>query len=411
MMVAMLAALVPSVGPARPPRLGGAQDEDSVRAVPRARRRRRALRRRIASRRVSGAVLGGASDCEPRESRAATRAARDGRRRRRGDGSTAPRPRDQSDLVADLVGETGMLPPDKLEDVRARALGGSFSQALIDDGVASSLGIARSLAERFHLPLVDLAVVGVDAEASKAIPLAVLERVCAIPFAFDGDTLRVAITDPQNVRGLDELRLATRHPVEFYVAAEADVADRGPAPHARVGGAERGADRRRRRRRRARAGRGGRPRGRRRDLGRAARPARQLDHLPGRRGGRERRPLRAAGGRARRAVPDRRGAARRAADPEAPRVRRDDPPEGAREARHRRAAQAAGRTHLAERGRRRPSARHPRRDAADGRRRVGDDAPARQVAQRADARGARTLRRDARAALADPRRGRPGRCS
>ena len=117
--------------------------------------------------------------------------------------------------------------------MRTRALGGSFSQALIDEGVASSLGIARSLAEQFHLPLVDLAVVGVDAEASKAIPLAVLERVCALPFAFAGATLQVAITDPQNVRGLDELRLATRHPVEFHVAAEADVRPRSGASRAR----------------------------------------------------------------------------------------------------------------------------------------------------------------------------------
>src|SRR5262249_42718642 len=35
--------------------------------------------------------------------------------------------------------------------------------------------------------------------------------------------LLVAITDPQDVRGLDELRLATREPVEFHVAAQNDV--------------------------------------------------------------------------------------------------------------------------------------------------------------------------------------------
>ena len=45
----------------------------------------------------------------------------------------------------------------------------------------------------------------------------------AIPFAFDGQTLRIAITEPQNVRGLDELRLATRHATEFSVAVREDV--------------------------------------------------------------------------------------------------------------------------------------------------------------------------------------------
>jgi type IV pilus assembly protein PilB len=131
--------------------------------------------------------------------------------------------RSQSDLVSEVIGEAGLLGPEELDRVRRQAAGGSFSQALLDEGFASALGVARTLAEQYHLPLVDLAVAGVDAEASKSIALPVLERVCAIPFANDGTTLKVAITDPQNVQGLDELRLATRRPIEFFVAAKNDV--------------------------------------------------------------------------------------------------------------------------------------------------------------------------------------------
>src|SRR4051812_31969527 len=85
------------------------------------------------------------------------------------------------------------------------------------------LRAAQLLAEKHHMKLVDLAVTNVDPDLSKSIPLHVLEHVCAIPFAFDGASLRVAIADPQNVRGLDEIRLATRHRVEFFVAARDDV--------------------------------------------------------------------------------------------------------------------------------------------------------------------------------------------
>ncbi|MEJ7568481.1 MAG: GspE/PulE family protein [Gaiellaceae bacterium] len=143
------------------------------------------------------------------------------------DGAASPSDEDvargHSELVSEVIGEMGLLEPDKLEQVRTRAVGGTFSQALIDEGFASALGVARALAEQYHLPLVDLAVAGIDTEASKTIALPVLERVCAIPFASDGATLKLAITDPQNVRGLDELRLATRRPIEFYVAAKNDV--------------------------------------------------------------------------------------------------------------------------------------------------------------------------------------------
>ncbi|MDQ3163392.1 MAG: GspE/PulE family protein [Actinomycetota bacterium] len=141
------------------------------------------------------------------------------------DGAPAPEDgeRGHSELVAEVIGEAGLLTPDKLEQVRTRAVGGTFSQALIDEGFASALGVARALAEQYHLPLVDLAVAGVDPVATRAIALNVLDRVCAIPFASDGAALKLAITDPQNVRGLDELRLATRRPIEFHVAAKNDV--------------------------------------------------------------------------------------------------------------------------------------------------------------------------------------------
>ena len=95
--------------------------------------------------------------------------------------------RSHADLVSEVIGEAGLLPADKLAQVRRQAVDTSFSQALVDEGLASSLGVARALAEQYHLPLVDLAVAGVDDAAAKTIALPVLERVCAIPFASEGD--------------------------------------------------------------------------------------------------------------------------------------------------------------------------------------------------------------------------------
>jgi type IV pilus assembly protein PilB len=82
---------------------------------------------------------------------------------------------------------------------------------------------ARMLAEAHRLPLVDLAVTGVSPEATKLLPLRVLERVVAIPYAADETSIRVALSDPDNVHGVDELRLAAGRPVEFAVAPREDV--------------------------------------------------------------------------------------------------------------------------------------------------------------------------------------------
>jgi type IV pilus assembly protein PilB len=136
----------------------------------------------------------------------------------------APGINETAELLVDLLAATGLVPQDKLDLARGRAgSGGSLAQALIDEGIATPEGIARTLAARYQLPLVDLANTGVDAEAAKVVPLHVLERVAAIPYAIDGDTLRVAVADPANVHSIDELRFATRLNVELAVATRDDV--------------------------------------------------------------------------------------------------------------------------------------------------------------------------------------------
>jgi type IV pilus assembly protein PilB len=129
-----------------------------------------------------------------------------------------------AELVADLIESTGLVPIDKLALVRGRAKQGiAFSQAVLDEGVASPEGIARTLASRFQMPFVDLAVSGIKDEAAKELPLHVLERVVAVPYEVDGNILRVAVADPGNVQAIDELRLGTRLQLELAVASRDDI--------------------------------------------------------------------------------------------------------------------------------------------------------------------------------------------
>src|SRR5437763_1667827 len=129
-----------------------------------------------------------------------------------------------AELVADLLAATGPPPPDKLALVRGRAgPSGSIAQAIVDEGVASGEGVARMLAARHQLPLADRPLAGIDAEAAKVVPLHVLERIVAIPYAIENGYLRVAVADPANLHGIDELRLATRYPLELAVAPGDDI--------------------------------------------------------------------------------------------------------------------------------------------------------------------------------------------
>jgi type IV pilus assembly protein PilB len=131
---------------------------------------------------------------------------------------------DTAELLLDLLEATRMIDPNALAVVRERATGGTpVTQALMDADVADPGGIARMLAVRHHLPVVDLGSVGVAVDASQLISVQTLERSVAIPYAVDGDVLKVAVADPGNLHAIDELRLATKHSLELGVASRDDV--------------------------------------------------------------------------------------------------------------------------------------------------------------------------------------------
>src|SRR5438105_3371958 len=138
-------------------------------------------------------------------------------------GGTPPPINALAELVADLIAATGLVPADKLALVRGAAGQGSLAQALVEQDVASGEGIARTLAARYHMPLVDLALLGVAEEAKKEIPLHVLERLVAIPYALKDSVLSIAVADPGNIQAIDELRIATRYQVELGVASKEDI--------------------------------------------------------------------------------------------------------------------------------------------------------------------------------------------
>ncbi|MFN0153487.1 MAG: GspE/PulE family protein [Gaiella sp.] len=124
-----------------------------------------------------------------------------------------------ADLVAELVAATEILPRDRVAAAKQRAGTGSFAQALLEEGHADAGGVARALARQHGLPYVSLVQDRVSPDAAELVPLRTLKRVVAIPFALDGERLKVAVSDPGNILGVDELKIATRYAIDLYVAS------------------------------------------------------------------------------------------------------------------------------------------------------------------------------------------------
>src|SRR5437016_5871543 len=131
-----------------------------------------------------------------------------------------------AELVADLIETTGLVPPDRLALVRGRAgQGGSFAQALLDEGVASPEGIARTLASRYHLPFVDLPVVRVAEDGASDVHFGPQEDALAVRLRVDGVLHEVQRIPKRMIPGV-----TTR----LKVLAKLDIAERRKPQDGRI---------------------------------------------------------------------------------------------------------------------------------------------------------------------------------
>jgi len=131
-------------------------------------------------------------------------------------------------LITDHIVELGFASRERVELAieKARVSGISPEQVLLDNSAIDPHELARATAERFGLDYIDLSIFEVDLGAVNLIPLQAAKRFEAVPVAFlDEDTLLVAMTDPTNVRAVDDISIMTNGlAVRPAVASPDDVA-------------------------------------------------------------------------------------------------------------------------------------------------------------------------------------------
>ena len=97
-------------------------------------------------------------------------------------------------------------------------------QVLLQSGTITSDQLARATSERFGLDHLDLNAFEIDLGAMNLIPSPAAKRYGAIPVAFVGDdTLLVAMSDPTNVRAVDDISIMTGLDVRPAVASAEDI--------------------------------------------------------------------------------------------------------------------------------------------------------------------------------------------
>ncbi len=101
---------------------------------------------------------------------------------------------------------------------QARA-GTTVASVLVDSGAVTEDEMARATAERHGLDHIDLAVYPVDSAAAGLIQPSAAKRYMAVPVGFEPDgSLIVAVSDPADVLGLNDIAVMTKLDVTAAVA-------------------------------------------------------------------------------------------------------------------------------------------------------------------------------------------------
>jgi type IV pilus assembly protein PilB len=130
-------------------------------------------------------------------------------------------------FITDHIVELGFSTAEQVDAAieQGRNSGVAPEQVLLEGGVINPDQLARATAERFGLDHLDLSEFEIDLGAVNLIPTQAARRFEAVPVSFVNEgTVLVAMTDPTNVRAVDDISIMTGLDVRPAVAAPEDVA-------------------------------------------------------------------------------------------------------------------------------------------------------------------------------------------
>lgn len=127
--------------------------------------------------------------------------------------------------LAEVLVDQGMLTKHTVEDVRSRLKGGpvTLGQTLISEGLLSEDQLAHALAVQYGLPYDPLTDFQIDRRYYETISFKLMQRFPFVPIAEHSGTLTIAVADPQNLLGLDELELLIGKPLERVVSSKSAI--------------------------------------------------------------------------------------------------------------------------------------------------------------------------------------------
>jgi len=110
--------------------------------------------------------------------------------------------------IGELLVSEGLLTEAQLQEALnvSKRTGVRLGTAMVNMGLVTEKDIGQALSRQFDIPYISLSEIIIDPAIIKLIPETLARRYLVIPFAKQGNNLKVAMFDPLNVFALDDLK-------------------------------------------------------------------------------------------------------------------------------------------------------------------------------------------------------------
>ncbi|MFQ6098262.1 MAG: GspE/PulE family protein [Armatimonadota bacterium] len=133
----------------------------------------------------------------------------------------------KSQLIGQILVDNTTLTEEQLQEaLRISEETNEFiGQILVNMGYITEKENAICLGMQFGVPFVDLAEIDIDEKAARVLPESLMRKHKCIGIACNNGKLTVAMTDPNNIVAIDQIRIATNYDYEIepVIATEDDI--------------------------------------------------------------------------------------------------------------------------------------------------------------------------------------------
>jgi type IV pilus assembly protein PilB len=128
--------------------------------------------------------------------------------------------------LGELLVERGVIARQQLEaalEYQKQNKGALFGEALIKLGSATEEDIAQALTCQYGFPYLPLANYEIDPEVLSAVPGNICEQFCLIPIDKIGKSLTLAMSNPLNIKAVEDAELLSGCTVQIFVSTVSDI--------------------------------------------------------------------------------------------------------------------------------------------------------------------------------------------